>query len=133
IHLSYAEYARRGFFELVVASALLLPVLLAAGWACSRTRTVSRLYRALTVVLVLLLAVVMASALRRLQIYVDAYGLTELRFYAVSFLILLAAVFVWLLGGVLRNQRDEFLAGAIVATLLAIIVLNAANPDGVIA
>jgi hypothetical protein len=31
-NLTYAEYARRGFFELVVAAGLVVPVLLAADW-----------------------------------------------------------------------------------------------------
>src|SRR5690606_24644049 len=36
--LPYAEYARRGFFELVVVVALMLPVLLAADWLLRRER-----------------------------------------------------------------------------------------------
>src|SRR5439155_1677090 len=33
IGLTYAEYARRGFFELVTASALVLPILVGGDWA----------------------------------------------------------------------------------------------------
>lgn len=38
-HLTYAAYARHGFFELVAASGLALPVLLLAEWALRRTST----------------------------------------------------------------------------------------------
>src|SRR5688572_31274949 len=44
--LSYAEYARRGFFELVAATALVVPILLLADWVVapdtSRSRNVLR-------------------------------------------------------------------------------------------
>ena len=34
---TYAEYARRGFFELVAVAALVLPLLLCAHWLVRRT------------------------------------------------------------------------------------------------
>jgi hypothetical protein len=33
--LGYAEYARRGFFELVATAALVVPILLVADWAAA--------------------------------------------------------------------------------------------------
>ncbi len=63
-HLSYSHYARQGFFELVVVSLLVLPVLLAAN-ALNR----HRLIRVLCTVLVALELVVAFSAFWRLRIY----------------------------------------------------------------
>src|ERR671934_314483 len=37
-HLTYAQYARHGFFELVAVAALVLPLLLLADWALRRER-----------------------------------------------------------------------------------------------
>ena len=67
--LTYAEYARRGFFELVVVAALLLPVLAVMDWARQKTRGSARVYVVLATVLVALMGVVMVSAAERLRIY----------------------------------------------------------------
>ncbi|MDA0353288.1 MAG: DUF4173 domain-containing protein [Chloroflexi bacterium] len=131
--LTYAQYARRGFFELVAVAALLLPVLLLADWARTRDWRSRATFRVLATLLVLLLLAVMTSAFQRLRIYVDAFGLTVTRFYAASFLAWLGAVFGWLLWSLLRDRRDEFIAGAVLTALLALVVVAAANPHGTIA
>ena len=127
--LTYAEYARRGFFELVTVAALALPLVL-AGDALARSR---RLFRALTLVLVLLLAVVMLSAVERMRLYTDAYGLTQLRLYTLAFMLWLAAVLAWMLATVLRDRHRWFMPGAFAAGLAAVLVLNVVNPDALIA
>src|SRR5207237_8333932 len=53
--LTYAAYARRGFFELVVVAALALPLLVGADWLVRReSRRDVILFRALAGLLVLL-------------------------------------------------------------------------------
>lgn len=131
--LTYAEYARRGFFELVSASVLVLPTLMAAEWAVrgaddsvrSATRWISRS-------LLVLLGVVMASAVKRLDLYVDAYGLTTDRFYAATALGYLAMVFGWFALTALRGEPARFVFGAAVAALAVLGVLHAANPDALV-
>jgi hypothetical protein len=133
LDLTYAEYARRGFFELAAATALLLPVLLALDWALARGQTTHIAFRALAAVLLALLAVVMLSAFERMQVYQDAYGLTELRVYVTVFLVWLGVVFVWFAASVLASRRDRFLAVTIVTAVVALIVLNVLSPDTMIA
>ena len=79
--LSYAEYARRGFAELVVVAFLAGSLII--GVDClARRRTVGVLIGA--VGLTLLTGVVVASAALRLMLYQDAYGWTELRLYVLA-------------------------------------------------
>lgn len=132
--LTYADYARRGFFELVFASALALPLLLLGGWLARREgprRT--RVYRALAGLQVLLLFVIMASALQRMRLYQQEYGLTELRVYTTAFIGWLAVVFVWFVGTALRGRRDQFAFGALVAGFALVGILHLLNPDALIA
>ena len=131
--LTYAEYARRGFFELVAVAALLLPVLLATDWARARNWRSLTTFRILGGLLVVLLIVVVASAFQRLSIYMDVYGLTPLRLYVASFLAWLAAVFVWLLSSLLKERRDQFVIGAVLTALVALVVLVAINPHATVA
>ena len=132
--LTYAEYARQGFFELVVVAALVLPVLLVADWALrrdARRRTI--VVRALAALLIVLVFVVMASALQRMRLYQRAYGLTELRVYATAFMLWLAVVVAWTGVTVLRGRRERFAFGALVTGFVAVLALNVLNPDALIA
>jgi hypothetical protein len=129
-HLTYAQYARHGFFELVVVSVLVLPVLLAAN-ALAKDR--KRLVRALSSVLVALELVVAASALQRLRVYEQQYGLTELRIYAIGVVAWLVCVFVWASVTILRGRVRRFAIGAVVAGFAATAALNVLNPDALIA
>jgi hypothetical protein len=127
-HLTYAQYARHGFFELVVVSLLVLPVLLAANALIAR-----RSVRLLSGGLVLLELVVATSALQRLRVYQQEYGLTELRVYAVGVVVWLIGVFVWSSVTILRGRVRRFAIGAVVAGFVATAALNVINPDALIA
>jgi hypothetical protein len=132
--LTYAEYARQGFFELLAVAALVLPVLLVADWALRRERPRHAVvFRVLAGVLVVLLLVVMASALQRMRLYQRAYGLTELRVYATGFMLWLAVVVAWASATVLRGRRERFAFGALVSGFAAVLAANAVNPDALIA
>lgn len=132
--LTYAEYARRGFFELVAVTALALPVLLLAHWLLrAEGRAQVRIFRTLAGALVTLLFIVMASALQRMYLYTREFGLTELRLYTTVFMLWIAAVLVWFLLTALRDRRDRFAFGALVSGFAAILLINAINPDALIA
>lgn len=85
--LTYAEYARRGFFELLVAAFVVGGLVLAAEATVARR---TRAYLVAAVSLVILTAVVLGSALLRLRLYQEAYGWTELRFYVLAAIVWLA-------------------------------------------
>ena len=126
-HLSYATYARHGFFELVAVSALVLVVIVAAN-ALARSRVV----RVLSAILVALELVVAVSALQRLRLYEQQYGLTELRVWTTGVVLWLMCVFVWLSITTLRS-RGRFAVGALVLGFAATAALNVLSPDALIA
>ena len=132
--LSYAEYARHGFFELVTVTALALPLLLIAHWLL---RTANRaheiLFKALAGIMVGLLFVVVASALQRMYLYQQEFGLTELRLYTTVFMVWISTVLLWFVLTVMRSRRDRFAFGPLLAGFAAIFAINAMNPDALIA
>jgi hypothetical protein len=132
--LTYAEYARRGFFELIAAAALVVPLLLIADWSAaddgSRSR---RVLRATSTLLVLLLAGVLASAAYRMRLYQHAYGLTEQRLYVSVFMVWLTAVLAWMAATVLRGRRRGFAFAAIAGGIACVAALHALNPHALIA
>jgi len=133
VGLTYAEYARHGFFQLVAVAVLVLPLLLAADAVTKGTVRQVRIVRGLSACLIVLVGVVMASALQRLWLYQQQLGLTELRIYATGVVLWLAVVFVWLGFTVLRGRRHLFAVGAIVAGFAATLCINVVNPDALIA
>jgi len=132
--LSYAEYARRGFFELAWVAVLLLPVLLGAHALIpsSDARTL-RLYRRLALPLVGLLGAILVSAGARMRLYIHYYGISSDRLYASAFIVWLAVVFAWLAFTVLRSRPRTFAAGLVASGYAVLFALNALNPDALVA
>ncbi|MFF2009916.1 DUF4153 domain-containing protein [Streptomyces sp. NPDC058195] len=131
--LSYSAYARQGFWQLLWATVLtLLVIALALRWA-PRGRSGDRtLVRAVLGALCLLTLTVVASALRRMDLYVDAYGLTRLR-------ISVAAVELWLGVVILLIVAAGFFGARLLPRAVAasaaigVLAFGLVSPDGLIA
>lgn len=131
-----ADYARRGFGELVTVAALVLPILLVSHWLLRKDKPINgKIYKVLAGVQIALLFVIMASAAQRLLILTGnlGYGLTTIRFYPMVVMIWLAIVFGWFAMTVLRGARQNFAWGALWSALMILGVLHFVNPDDYIA
>ncbi len=132
--LTAADYARRGFFELVGVAAFALPLLLAADWILRKDNDRHRTtFRILSGVNITLLLVIMTSALKRLMLYQEIFGLTESRVYATAMLSWIGLVLVWLAATVLAGKRERFAFGALVSAFAVLMILNLLDPDDLIA
>jgi hypothetical protein len=129
--LTYAEYAHQGFGQLLVVVALVVAVVVACGrWARGGDM---RVLRVLLVALCVLTLVVVASALHRLDLYVDAFGATRLRVQAATLCLWIGGLLALLVAGLVVGQGrwlPRAVLGLTVATALA---LTALNPDAWIA
>jgi len=122
--LTYSDYARRGFFELVAAAAL------AGGLIAALDRAIAPRagwFVGLALGLVGLTAIVLASAALRLRLYQEAYGWTELRFYVYAAIAWLGLGLAWAAALLLRDRMGR-LGHALAAS--AMIVAVAANVIG---
>ena len=134
--LGLAEFARRGFGELVVVALLSLPVLLLTHWLLRRGSAARNdLYRVLAGVQIGLLFVIMVSAMHRLTLLTGelGYGWTRVRFFPMVVMIWLAVVFVWFSWTVLRGERQHFAWGAFWSAIIILAATNLMNPDDFIA
>jgi hypothetical protein len=132
--LTYAEYARSGFYQLVAVSVLTLMVLgamrAAIGELAASDRTV-RILSSLTAVLTLGITFV---ALNRMSLYMRAYGLTVDRIVAQAGTITIGCVFLLVLFSIVRSRPGRDLrgwttAGSIGVAALAILGLHVVNPS----
>jgi hypothetical protein len=127
-----AEYARRGFGELVTVAALVLPILLWSHWLLRKDNPLNeKIYRVLAGIQIVLLFVIMISATQRLFLLTGnlGYGLTTTRFYPMVFMIWLALVFIWFAVTVLRGARAKFAWGALWSAIFVLGILHVLNPD----
>ena len=134
--LKLADFARRGFGELVTVAFLVLPLLLASHWLLRRDeRRNEAVFRVLAGVQIGLLFVIMASAMQRLVLLTGELGSgwTTVRFYPMVVMIWLAVVFVWFGWTVLRGRRNNFAWGALWSAIVILAATNLMNPDDFIA
>ena len=127
--LTYAEYARSGFWQLLAVTALALGMLaLGSRWAPARSPAERIAKRGLLAALALLTLVVVASAINRMWLYQQAYGFTVLRLLVLTCELWLGAGFLLALAAVLR-LRPGGLSRPMVAVgmvaLLGLAVLDA--------
>ena len=130
---SYAEYARRGFFELCAVAAINL-ALLSAAMLFSRKKE-GRLPAAIKAVgtfISLFTLVLIGTALAKMALYIQNYGMTVLRLGVGVFTAFLAVVF---LAALMRlfTARVKVLPVAAVTAALALIVLGLGNINGFVA
>jgi hypothetical protein len=85
---TYAEYARRGFFELLAVAIISLVLFYVLSLVTKRETKAKRwIFSGLGLGLVTLVTIILASAYTRLQLYELAYGFTRLRTLAHIFMI----------------------------------------------
>ncbi|MDJ0341584.1 DUF4173 domain-containing protein [Streptomyces sp. H10-C2] len=130
---TYAEYARQGFWQLLWATVLTLVVIaLALRWAPRGGTRDRLLVRSVLGTLCALALVVVVSALRRMQLYVDAYGLTRLRISVAGIELWLGVViFMIMVAGVFGAR---WLPRAVAASVaVGVLAFGLVSPDGLIA
>ncbi|HEX2700901.1 MAG TPA: DUF4173 domain-containing protein [Acidimicrobiales bacterium] len=133
--LTYAEYARSGFFQLLAVATLTLAVLLAVRAVVDvSTAARRRTFLVLSEAAVALTVAIVVVALRRLHLYEQAYGLTVARLFASVFALWVGGVFVLLalsLAGVHRRRR-WLVPAAVALGLLGVVALDVVNPERVV-
>ena len=132
---TYAEYARRGFFELIaVAIISLLLLLMTEKYVVKKETDHAIGFKVLSTALIVQVILIMTSAFTRLSLYEEAYGFTTLRLYSHAFIILLATIFCLLLYKIYKDKRENTFAFRVfISITLFLAVMNFLNPDAFIA
>lgn len=128
--LTYAEYARKGFFELCAVCCISLAVIAAMGFFAKRGEdgrrpVVLRIYAAFLSLASLFIA---GTALAKMFLYIRIFGMTQMRVYTSWFILLLVIGFISLL---LRQIWERLPLGRIAAAAFTIMfgLLCFSRPD----
>ncbi|MEO3818467.1 DUF4153 domain-containing protein [Plantactinospora sp. B24E8] len=128
--LSYAEYARSGFWQLVVVTLLTLAVLGGVTRWARRDRPVERhLLRILLGLLSALSVVIVISALSRMYTYQQVYSFTGERIFVMAFELLLGAVFLMVLAAGIRWRGGWIPRATVGLVVLMLLGLAGLNPE----
>ncbi len=122
--MTYAEYAREGFFELMVVCVINL-VMVLLGYAYFRKNA---LLNALLTVVSVCTYVMIASSAMRMILYIKYYYLTFLRIFVLWTLVVLAILLVGVIISI-YNRRFPLFRYSMVVVTLCYLVLSFSHPD----
>lgn len=93
--MTYAQYARKGFFEMCVIAVInLVLVLSTLVIVKKRSGKVNCAVKALATFIGAFTMVIIATAISKMVLYIDAYGMTVLRVTTSAFMVFLSVVFI---------------------------------------
>jgi len=133
--LTYADYAREGFFQLVVVAILsFLIITFSERQIVQNNGEHVRSFKIFSGVLVIQVIVILVSAFSRLSLYENAYGFTDTRLYSHAFMIWLGVVLLLLSVHIWKNEkRTEFSFRTFCTVIILLFFMNILNPDAFIA
>jgi Domain of unknown function (DUF4173) len=133
--VTYADYARSGFFELLWVAGIAAVVLILFSRITNLTeRITKRAFQVLSLLAIGLTLLIVLVAFQRLRLYEEAYGFTMLRLYSHIFAVWIALIFLLMAGdfaGLFRARR--WLVGAVSVSAMAVLLaLNVINPEAIV-
>lgn len=130
--LTYAEYARSGFFQLVFVAVLNLTLVLVALQLAKQEGGAWKVLRVLDSLLIVMSGIILGSAAYRMSLYVSVYGLSFKRFLTYWGMVMLGIFFAAALLKVWKKDFYFFRVLFIVA-IVGWLVLNFCNVDRLVA
>lgn len=131
--LTYAEYARGGFFQLAWVVVLASLLLLVPYWSFAE-HGLKKVLLVLKLILIVEIFVIALSALKRMNLYQDMYGFTTLRLYVEWFIYMAMAWLVILAVALVMHWKFKILYYVTVCLGIASFVIVASiNVDRMIA
>ncbi|HAZ28903.1 MAG TPA: hypothetical protein DCY48_03980 [Candidatus Magasanikbacteria bacterium] len=131
--LTFAEYARSGFFQLVwvlIFAALFLVI----NYRSAASHGMSMAIKLLKSVFIVQVGVVAVSALHRMNVYQDEFGYTVLRLYVEWFIYFIFALLVLTLVSIfVCSSFRTFFYGVLGIGLIALVIVSSLNVDRMIA
>lgn len=131
-NFTYAQYARKGFFELVAVTLINLGILIGnINYVKASGSKIDKVVKVLNTTLVISTFIMLLSAHIRMSLYEEAFGFTYLRVLTHAFMGYLFVLFVVSLAKIWR-QTIPLLKSYIVISIVAYSLVNYINVDRLI-
>ncbi len=130
---TYAEYARKGFFELVVVTIINFTILLCClKFMNKENKKLNIISNVLLTCLVMFTFNMLFSAHYKMSLYENTFGYTRLRIYVQLFMLLLSILIVIAFASI-WYKKIPIAKFIIIASLLMYVIVNYINIDRIIA
>lgn len=133
MNISYAEYARQGFFQLMFVSFINLVIILISKFSATKKDKKDNIYiRNMSIILVILTSVIIVSSFIRMYMYESEYGYTLLRLLVYACLITESILLIPTIKYIL-DSKFNIVKYYMTILITAYTVLNFINVDYIIA
>ncbi len=131
--LSYAEYAREGFFQLCMVSFINMIIIVFVQLFMNVEKpVVAKIKVGIVITYAICTLILIATAISKMSLYIESYGLTQKRVYSSWLMIVLALLFVVaVVKQFVKKLNAVALSCAVVVVMFA--GLSLSNVDGMIA
>ncbi len=130
---TYAEYAQRGFAELVAVAVFSLILFMGlSSISKKQEKNQQNIFSGMGITLFLLIGVILVSALQRMLLYEEVYGFTRLRTYTHVFIIWLALLLAGVVILEILKKQKLFMLFIMIAAVGFAASLNILNVDAFI-
>ena len=130
--LTYAAYAREGFFQLCIVCALNAVLLLIFNLLIQQKEERDLIKMIYSVIISVFTLILIATAISKMVLYISFYGLTQKRVYASWLMLLLATLFLLAILSQIKKRFRLFRAAAFACLLFAALI-TLPDVDGMIA
>ena len=131
--ITYAQYARKGFFDLCVIAVInLLIVFLALLLAKKENGKVCHTIKAIATFISVFTLIIIATAISKMVLYIGTYGMTVLRITTSSFMLFLSIVFISVILRIYINKVNIVKTALITAGVI-LLLLGTVNVNSVCA
>lgn len=131
--ITYAQYARKGFFEMCVIAVINLGIVfLSIFLARKRNGKVCHSVKGLTTFIAVFTLIIIATAISKMVLYIDAYGMTVLRITTSAFMLFLGVVFIAVILRIYINKIN-IVKTALIAVGCTVLILGTVNVNAVCA
>ncbi len=131
--ITYAQYARKGFFEMCVIAVInLVIVFLSLLLAKKQNGKVCRWIKLASTFIAVFTLIIIATAVSKMVLYIDTYGMTVLRITTSAFMVFLSVVFVTVILRIYLT-RINIVKVALITAGCIVLTLGAVNVNAVCA
>lgn len=132
-NLNYAEYARTGFFQLMIVSVINFAIIFVTNLNKSKVSRANQIYtKIMNIVLALFTIIILVISMLRMSLYEQAYGYTFLRlmvyFVQITELILIIPTIAYII-----NKKIRIIKSYAIIVVCAYVAINFVNIDKIIA
>ncbi len=131
--ITYAQYARKGFFEMCIIAVINLAIVFSALiLAKKKNGKASHSIKALATFISLFTMIIIVTAISKMVLYIDTYGMTVLRITTSAFMIFLSIVFISVILRIYIT-RINIVKTALITAGCIILILGTVNVNSVCA